>query len=249
MPYPRSLLLVDDDATTRELLQLLLSNAGWTVTVAGDGADALAMLRNGEAPAVILSDLNMPGLCGTPLAKAIRHIVPFTVLLAMTATPLADVPEGYDALLLKPFPPEAVKQHHDAVLAHSALLATAASALTEKEQATVLDPAVLAQLRNSIPFERLAALLTFVADDADGRITRMASAAIQGDEATYRKEAHALKGSCGMVGALHLRQLAARAENEGLSGDPLTEWNAAPDFMAAVAAIRLMLETLSRGGT
>jgi DNA-binding response OmpR family regulator len=243
MPNALPLLLIDDDATTRELLSLLLSNAGWAVTVAEDGSDALAALRNGEAPAVILSDLQMPGLCGTPLAQAIRTVAPSAILLAMTATRLAVVPEGYDALLVKPFAPEALEQHYNAVLSRSTVSLPAD--LPMEDQAAVFDPTVLDQLRKSMPPERLTALLTFVADDADTRITRMGVAASEGDDATYRKEAHALKGSCGMVGALHLRQLAACAEDEGLSKGPLTEWNIAADFVAATATIRLMLETLS----
>ena len=245
MADARTLLLIDDDATTRELLSLLLSNADWAVTVAADGAEALAALRSTDAPDVILSDMQMPGLCGAPLAEAIREIAPSATLLAMTATPLPVVPEGYEALLVKPFHPEAVRQQHETVLRRSPVTHDAAG-LTTQEHDAVLDPAVLRQLRSSMPPERLQALLTFVADDADGRISRMGAAASEGDDAAYRKEAHALKGSCGMVGALHLRELAACAEDEGLPHGALTEWKPAADFVAATAAIRLMLETLSR---
>jgi CheY-like chemotaxis protein len=248
MLEPRALLLIDDDAITRELLSLLLSNAGWAVTAASDGAEALQALRSETAPAVILSDLQMPGLCGPPLAHAIREVAPTSVLLAMTATALPATPGGYDALLIKPFQPEDVLQHYDAVRQHSKVTPQRAE-VTADSQLPVLDPLVLKQLQTTMPPDRLRALLAFVAEDADGRVARMQAAATAGDEEVFRKEAHALKGSCGMVGALRLRELAGHAEDEGLQYGPLTEWKPLPDFVAAIAEIRLMLETLSCCGT
>jgi CheY-like chemotaxis protein/HPt (histidine-containing phosphotransfer) domain-containing protein len=248
MADAHTLLLVDDDATTRELLSLLLSNAGWIVTVAADGAQALQALHSAETPAVILSDLQMPGICGPPLAEAIRTITSAPILLAMTATPLPTTPSGYDALLIKPFRPAAVQQNYEAVL-QRAKITPATTGTTSGGQLPVLDPIVLEQLQATMPPNRLHALLAFVADDADGRVTRMNAAALAGNETGFRKEAHALKGSCGMVGALRLREYAHLAEDEGLPPAALTEWKHRAEFVQAIAEIRLMLETLSRGHT
>lgn len=68
MVFPSSdtphVLIVDDDLSTREIVSLLLTDEGFRVTTAGDGAAALEMLRRGERPDLILLDLMMPILDG-----------------------------------------------------------------------------------------------------------------------------------------------------------------------------------------
>lgn len=246
MPDARTLLLVDDDAATRELLTLLLTHAGWEVTTVTDGETALQALED-TTPNVILCDLQMPGLCGTALAEAVRERTTSPVLLAMTATVLPATPCGFDALLIKPFGPEAVAHHYGAVLGQ-----VAADPIHEplpEDSIAVLDAATLASLRKSMPLDRVVALLSFVVDDADTRIARMRSAADTGDDMTFRREAHALKGGCAMVGARRLAQLAADAEVLGLTEGTLTGWKSLSDFVTEMGQIRLMLKTLPFGDT
>jgi CheY-like chemotaxis protein len=247
MPDALPLLLIEDDATTRELLSLLLSSAGWDVTTACDGQAALAALNSGTHPAAILCDLQMPGLCGPPLARAMRSIATEPVLLAMTATPLPATPEGFDALLVKPFKTGAIREQYDVVRNASAAVTQAGDSTPASP--AVLDRETLGRLRSSMPAPRLMALLAFALDDANTRISRMDRAARAGDDAVFRTEAHALKGGCGMIGALQLQQLAAQAEDEGITKVTLTEWKPLAEFVAASAAIRLMLDTLSLGDT
>jgi len=54
-------MIVDDDVDIRDTLGTVLARYGYRVTTAGDGAEALARLRAGERPALILLDLMMPG--------------------------------------------------------------------------------------------------------------------------------------------------------------------------------------------
>jgi CheY-like chemotaxis protein len=60
----RRVLVVDDDADIRETVSLILEDEGYEVQSAGDGAAALAVLRAGPAPDVILLDLMMPIMNG-----------------------------------------------------------------------------------------------------------------------------------------------------------------------------------------
>jgi CheY-like chemotaxis protein len=58
------ILVVEDDLSTREALNLILSAEGYRVFTADDGVAALAQLRGGERPGLILLDLMMPHMDG-----------------------------------------------------------------------------------------------------------------------------------------------------------------------------------------
>ncbi len=67
----RSVLVVDDALTVRELQRSILERAGFDVRVASDGVEALALLA--EAPVdLVLTDLEMPRMDGFGLTEAIR---------------------------------------------------------------------------------------------------------------------------------------------------------------------------------
>jgi CheY-like chemotaxis protein len=63
-PDPFSVLVVDDDPEVRESLRDVLSEEGYAVTEAGDGADALATLGGSTVPDLVLLDLGMPNMDG-----------------------------------------------------------------------------------------------------------------------------------------------------------------------------------------
>ncbi len=65
-PAPTShVLVIDDDADVRDVVQIMLEDAGYTVTVARDGATALDVLwQLRRVPDLILLDLRMPTMDG-----------------------------------------------------------------------------------------------------------------------------------------------------------------------------------------
>ncbi len=240
----RALLLVEDDEITRHLLTLLLEGAGWRVTSTADGDGALEAARACDPlPAVVLTDLQIPGISGSNLAAALRAAIqPSPIVIAMTATATAGTPQGFDALLVKPFPAEAVAEC--CASCESRAQPPAAAAADEG----ALDVPTFEQLRESIPADRLSGLYDFAIADAEARIQKLNRAAIEGDDAQYRRDAHALKGSCGMIGAVRLQRLAAAAEADGIQpGTTLMEWNLLADFHGEVAAIRRILERFLPG--
>jgi CheY-like chemotaxis protein len=110
-----SILIVDDEAANRALASGILSAAGWRVDEADNGEAAIAAARDGRH-ALILMDIQMPGLDGFASARAIRQgerpaaSVP---ILAFTAVPPGDAVEraraaGMDGHIGKPFTPEAL---------------------------------------------------------------------------------------------------------------------------------------------
>lgn len=60
----RSILLVEDDEIVRRAIQMVLEWEGYEVNCAGNGQEALDILRSGSRPCLILLDIMMPVLDG-----------------------------------------------------------------------------------------------------------------------------------------------------------------------------------------
>lgn len=219
---PLPMLLIDDDELSREILELLLGEAGYAVEVAGSGEEALAKLRSGSAAAVVLADLQMPGLSGTELAFELRRLVadaPGVVLAMSGSEPKPGSLGGYDGFLLKPFTMEqlALAIDRGAEQPVAGELITLAASAGEGEQAPeVLDEAKLEQLRVSFRPAQMDELFCFALADAKRQLETMQQALAEGDDVLYRRCAHSMKGSFGMLGAPELRELGALAERDGL---------------------------------
>ena len=69
------MLVVDDDADTREILCMVLSQHGAQVHAAGSSAEALGTFRKWQ-PHVLMSDLGMPGEDGFALIEKVRGLAP-----------------------------------------------------------------------------------------------------------------------------------------------------------------------------
>src|SRR6202030_4788386 len=68
----RRILLVDDSAFFRNMLTPVLKAAGYSVTTAANGREALALVEKANDFDVIVSDIEMPGIDGFELAEALR---------------------------------------------------------------------------------------------------------------------------------------------------------------------------------
>jgi CheY-like chemotaxis protein len=76
-------LVVDDDATVRKSLTMLLTAEGYHVTSAVNGFDALLQLK-GSLPDVITSDLNMPQMSGFEFLSVVRRRFPHIPVIAIS---------------------------------------------------------------------------------------------------------------------------------------------------------------------
>ena len=102
------ILLVDDERALLEVWSEILTHAGWTVETAGDGAAALQILTRSSFDA-ILTDIDMPGLNGLQLLRAIRTRDLDVPVVLMTGNPGTDtaieaVEHGALRYLVKPVP-------------------------------------------------------------------------------------------------------------------------------------------------
>ncbi len=230
---PSRVLVIDDDDLSREIFALLLNSAGYEVDTAESGDAALHHLRTAHPPPeVVLADLQMPGIAGRELALQLRALCgPATLLLAMSASQPDDGSDGeFQGLLLKPFTAETFTK-----------ILTAGTTGIERKTAApnvVLDEAVHRKLAESMRPAQLERLYELCLSDAEKRYNNMCSAASEGDEDTYKKEAHAVKGSCGMVGARELQTLATSIEKHGFSDDHVASLG---EFIVACERLRGML--------
>ena len=100
-------LLVEDDATIGRSLEQALGGAGYTVTLAADGASARSAFRR-VIPDLVLLDLGLPDVDGVDLCREFRAAAPATSIVVLTARQEeADVVVGLDAgaddYVTKPF--------------------------------------------------------------------------------------------------------------------------------------------------
>ncbi|PRB80427.1 sigma-54 dependent transcriptional regulator [Pseudomonas sp. MYb185] len=111
MTGPR-ILLVEDDRALREALADTLALGGYDYLEAADGEAALAVLQR-ESVAMVVSDVNMPGMDGHALLRALRERHPQLPVLLMTAygtvqNAVSAMREGAVDYLVKPFEPAAL---------------------------------------------------------------------------------------------------------------------------------------------
>jgi len=107
------ILVVDDERSMREFLEILLRKERYEVTTAGDVDGALLALESDDFDLVI-SDIQMPGKSGLDLLKAIREANPDTLVVMITAfatteTAIAAMKEGAYDYLTKPFKVDEIK--------------------------------------------------------------------------------------------------------------------------------------------
>jgi len=109
----KTILVVDDSVSMRQMVSFTLTGAGYEVVEAGDGKEAVDKLNGGAKPNLVITDLNMPNMDGIQLIKAIRGMAPhkFTpILMLTTESSDAKKKEGQGAgatgWVVKPFNPE-----------------------------------------------------------------------------------------------------------------------------------------------
>ena len=259
-------LIIDDDLMSREVLTLLLHTEGYTVESVASGDDALALLRSAPAPpAIILTDIQMPGTSGCELGRELRKLHgQRTILIAMSGNDVAaNELTAYDAFLLKPFRASdvtaAIADRRSRNLngdfasntsmssqAHSPL-ATPLPGLVSTNDADALDERIFRQLGETMPAPQLRQMYRLCVDDVRKRITDMRGLADRQDGTQFIRQAHAIKGGCGMLGASELYCMAARLEKGGLSAaglndgtgvNPLDELAAACDRLERILEAR-----------
>lgn len=118
----RHILAVDDSTSMREVVQLTLKMAGYQVTQATDGAEALKAAQERQFD-LVLTDVNMPNMNGIELIRALRALPGYKHTPILTLTTEKDITmrhEGRSAgatgWIVKPFLPDKLIQTLNNVL-------------------------------------------------------------------------------------------------------------------------------------
>lgn len=108
----KTIMIVDDSASLRQVVSIALKSAGYNVVEASDGRDALGKL-GGQRINLVISDVNMPNMDGISFVKALKQMpnYKFTpVIMLTTESQETKKQEGREAgakaWVIKPFKPE-----------------------------------------------------------------------------------------------------------------------------------------------
>lgn len=238
-----TLLLIDDDEISRELIAALLAPLGVNSILAESGEAALEHLRHGSAsPSGILLDAQLPGIHGTALIAALRAHSTAPILLISASEVAAELRSAADAFLLKPVEPEQILATLQSLALHS-LAAHPAPSHSEPPathaEANLIDPAMLAKLRTRMKPAALRAIFQALADDLAQRLAALDLALRDADHVQVSAIAHAIKGGCAMLGVSAARDAASSLENS------TTREHWQRDFAALHAALDALRAALS----
>jgi two-component system chemotaxis response regulator CheY len=108
----KTVMIVDDSASLRQVVNIALTGAGYSVIEACDGKDALGKL-NGDRIHLVISDVNMPNMDGITFVKELKKLpnYKFTpVIMLTTESQEGKKAEGQaagaKAWVVKPFQPQ-----------------------------------------------------------------------------------------------------------------------------------------------
>ncbi|HZB89775.1 MAG TPA: response regulator [Terracidiphilus sp.] len=205
--YP-TVLLIDDDLISREVIATILTLNGYTLHTAAEGGEAVAMLDRRECvPQVILVDVQMPGLNGVLLVEALRARSHAGVYAISGSNPPEDLRNAVDGFLLKPFGPAALQTLLDE---HNRKPAEK----PQKEDDAVVSPKILSQFREMMPEATVREVYAAVVTDLNKRNAALEVAITRRDAGEVRRIGHTIKGGCGMAGARQAARLGALLEAE-----------------------------------
>jgi two-component system sensor histidine kinase/response regulator len=221
------ILLVEDNTFNQQIALEMLEEAGSSVCLANNGAEALDLLHQADFDCVLM-DVQMPLMDGLEATRRIRAdpALAATRVLAMTATATKDDRErclqaGMDDFIAKPIQPALMYQKIASWLPERPAGATADAAARPAGRAAfrptlagdpaIIDLSVLAQLLGYHPHKIRKFAFKFLQTTEAG-FTEMESALAAGELQKVRELGHRIKSSARAVGALGMAELCLQLE-------------------------------------
>ncbi|HJT42680.1 MAG TPA: response regulator [Rhizomicrobium sp.] len=220
------ILLAEDNKINQQYAIVVLNKAGFHVTIAEDGHQAVAAVQSADFD-LVLMDIQMPGLDGVEATRRIRALpapknaVP---IFAMTAHAMRGASEEYIAAgmndyITKPFQPALLLAKLDQ-LAKGLAPPPCTRTRPELTVLAVLDTSNLEELSAALPPDNMAALISLYLHDAESHLEEISACAIAGDLAGLARQAHMLVSSSGNLGCMQTSALARDLEHFCKAGNP-----------------------------
>jgi CheY-like chemotaxis protein len=216
-------LVVDDNPVNLRVAARMLEKMGHQVETAVNGVEAVAAVAHVEYDAVLM-DCQMPEMDGFEATMEIRrneatdrHLP----IIAMTAGAMKGDEEkciaaGMDAYIAKPVKLATLAAVLDPWIKSET--PTSSMGATEGTEATLLDEALLGELRE-LGAAEFRKLLKFFLRDSAARVAKMHKLALKGDAHGIGELAHSLKGSSANFGARALADSCAELQTMVAAGD------------------------------
>jgi CheY-like chemotaxis protein/HPt (histidine-containing phosphotransfer) domain-containing protein len=218
-------LLAEDNKINQQYATVILNKAGYHVTIAGNGRQAVEAVRQGDFD-LVLMDIQMPELDGVEATRQIRALpapknaVP---IFAMTAHAMRGAAEEYIAAgmndyVSKPFQPAILLAKLDR-LAEGHQPEPGNACRRQRPVLPVLDTGNLKELSAALPWENLSGLVSLFLVDTQNQLAEIAKLQQAGDVAGIGRQAHMLVSAAGNMGALETSALAREVEHLCRSGN------------------------------
>lgn len=228
-----TVLLIDDDLVSREVIATVLTLHGHLVHTAEAGDGALELLAAGTVtPGVVLMDAQLPGMSGTELIGKLREACEAEIILISGSQPADELVKAADGFLMKPFGAEDLAKElgqHRPVRKQ-----------VVEETDPVVNPDTLTQFRQLMTEATVREIYVAVITDLHKRQEALEKAISERDSDEVKRIGHAIKGGCGMAGAMQAARLGALFETKS---DQLDNCAAAlQELYTATQKLERMLE-------
>ena len=268
------ILLVDDNATSRKFMSMIMQHCGCSIGQAENGRVALDLLEK-EDYDLILMDMEMPVMNGVETAMAIRKGDCFRRFENFRSIPIIALTGNTGRESVEQVKKAGMNQHLGKPVFRDDLVAAAAMwiknttsaeengrparndlpSLSENfreavEREKVLDNSIISSLREIGGDELLVSLLDAYRSDSEKIIEELGRAAATGDIRQFDQLMHTLKGSSGSIGANRLFVLSRHLNEFTHRGEwpDAAEWKSVlkNTFGITIEAMEEMLKTLNR---
>lgn len=255
----RRILLAEDNAFNRALIEHVLEPMGCQVDKVGSGTDAVRAFKPGRYD-MILMDCQMPEMDGLTASRHIRQIehgrgrVPIVAVTAGTVSGArrACLEAGMDDFLAKPFslgrlrkkvlewllpsidsePPEAQEERK-----------SEPGPMPPTPSELIVDLSRLEELAREAGTPEIVEELSHIyLDDMARRVVALGLAAQARDQRAYLNVIHAIKGASGNFGAVRMARIAETSERQVKHGDLSRVDAAVGDLTRELEAVRGVLE-------
>jgi CheY-like chemotaxis protein/HPt (histidine-containing phosphotransfer) domain-containing protein len=234
---PLRILVAEDNKVNQAYIAALLAKAGHAVDMVENGHQAVDAVLTRDAYDVVLMDVQMPELDGVEATKRIRALDPpkcDVPILALTANAMAGARDEYLAAGMDDYVPKPIRsaelRSKLAALVRRGAAPTGATGANapdaEGEDRTEtalpapdLDPVYLNDLVSIMSSKGVDELLSLFLGNMAERLERIAEGARNDDLAALAREAHAIVGAAGNVGAPRVCKVARELEAGCKAGD------------------------------